>query len=588
MDILESIFTTDNNIVEQLKEYPLKLDHKKLLFEHLGPELMKIYIKKKNKVNIKNYLEGLKYEYGLFGNKVDLPKAFSIYKKYADLNDYFCMYKMHVIYLCEYDKFKVQFSRVLERIYLFKCFAYLPTYMDDWDLKLFETIDIKMEIATDLDLEDVKLEKHQLFFDLLFNERLNFNLSENDCILMKGIFFCYFRDESEKPLYAFSELNSLIPKSELDYASYHAKIICFHLKKDMNLEDSITDSEIENFYKDIENKKLYQFYSDYGNYLINKINKATPDIIEIYTAASDNGHLFSSFRAYQCLIDYYDFDEIMEDYNKASTILDYMLEEIVFEKILFGPFLLFMGLLIKYSKFPEKVSENYLVYVKEISAYINYNLFIKEKKSTIITEEEQKFITFQAYIYYFGFNGIEEQNLFNAVEYLDKIIYVTNKIYDKKYFSFFRYNVKKLMYSRKMISNEELAKDKKELIELIYNNLNLKYQIIDCYIIGEDFLKGITRKKDEFNAMILYQYGQNIFCKNCLDCLVKSMIKKFLKYHENKMENQFKDDICSICLEKKPNVIFIPCKHTFCSTCGNKLEKEKKCPICRSQILVII
>ena len=101
MDDLENLFSIENEIVEKLKGYASTLDYKKIFFEHLGPELKKIFINKKNKVYLKNFLEALQYEYGFFDNKIDLQKAFDIYKKYADLNDYFCMYKMHVIYLCE-------------------------------------------------------------------------------------------------------------------------------------------------------------------------------------------------------------------------------------------------------------------------------------------------------------------------------------------------------------------------------------------------------------------------------------------------------------------------------------------------------
>ena len=77
-------------------------------------------------------MEASSYEYGFFGRKINLQKAFFLYKKYADLNDYFCMYKMHVIYLCDYQKFNVNFNRVLEKIYLLKCFAYVPNYVYDW------------------------------------------------------------------------------------------------------------------------------------------------------------------------------------------------------------------------------------------------------------------------------------------------------------------------------------------------------------------------------------------------------------------------------------------------------------------------
>ena len=51
------------------------------------------------------------------------------------------MYKMHVIYLCEYEKFNVTFDRTLEKIYILKCLAYLPNYVYDWNIKLFDCID---------------------------------------------------------------------------------------------------------------------------------------------------------------------------------------------------------------------------------------------------------------------------------------------------------------------------------------------------------------------------------------------------------------------------------------------------------------
>ena len=116
---------------------------------------------------------------------------------------------MHIIYLCEYEKFNVPLNRVLEKIYFLKCFAYLPIYVIDWDLKLFEKIDIKMEIAQMLDLEDTNLEKHKLFFDLLIYQNEKYNLSENDVNLMKEVLICYFEKDEEKEM-SFCMLNSLI------------------------------------------------------------------------------------------------------------------------------------------------------------------------------------------------------------------------------------------------------------------------------------------------------------------------------------------------------------------------------------------
>ena len=590
MEILETIFSSDNETVEQLKGYAHKPDYKKLFFEHLGPELKKIYDSKKDKIFIKNFLEAAQYEYGFFNKEIDLPKAFELYKKYADLNDYFCMYKMHVIYLCEYEKFNVKLNRVWEKIYILKCFAYLPNYIDDWNMKLFETIDVVYEIAQELDLEDGKLEKHELFFDLLNNQRENYNLSENDISLMRYVLYCYFQNESETSMVYFSMLNSLVPDKELDYAYYTSKNKSIFFRSYLKLNDSMTEEEIEKFYKEVEEKKLYELYCDYGNYLLEKKNNADKEVIDLLTKASNEGYLFGSFRTYQCMLDFYEFDEIMKDYNKAEILLNYLLDEIVFEKLMLSQFILLTGILIKYSEFGDKIIDKYMVYVKEINDYMDLVLNRKKDDNEPIVEEEYYYII-KAYIYFFGFNNIEKQNYQKAIELLDKGNSITKKNYVQKANEFFKFGIKDIMYKRKEITLEELNKTKIDLIDFYNKNLNLRYQTIDCYIIGESYFKGVHQQKDEFVAFTIYQYGQNIFCKTILDCFIKSKIKAFLKnYNNNNNNNKFeiehKDETCSICYINKTNKILIPCKHNICSACVEKLEKDAKCPFCRSQIIV--
>ncbi len=590
MEAIESIFSTDNDIVKKLKEIASKPDYKKIFFAHLGPELKKIYLKKKDKLVIKNFLDAAQYEYGFFNKEIDLSKAFSLYKKYADLNDYFCMYKMHVIYLCEYEKFNVKFSRVYEKLYLLKCFAYLPNYVFDWYLKLFDTIDVIYELAAVLDIEDGSLEKHKLFIDLLNNEREKYNLTENDINLMRGVFSCYFYKEEEKDLNILSLilLNSLIQKNDQDLAYYNAKNKCAFFRSYLNFENIIPESDIDNFYKEIEQKKLYEFYADYGNYLIDKKHNANEEIIEIFKKGAENGYLFCCFRCYQCLIDFYDFDEIMADYDKIVTLLDFILDEIIFENIVLKQFINIIGFSIRFSNFNEKIFEKYYVYLKEIHSYISNLLYKKEKLGENIKEDEEYIFSISSLFFFFGFKSIETQNYFKAITYLDKANTITKEMNIKKSNEFYKYNIKKIMNNKKLISDEEFIKAKKDLIEFFSKNLKLKHQTIDCFIIGEDFFEGLTKKKDEYNAFLIYEFGQKIFCKTIVDCLFKSKIKKFLKNHQKKFENNLKDETCIICYDRKVDKIFIPCKHNFCSICINKLEKDSKCPICRSEIICIV
>ena len=583
MEILENIFSTDNEIVEQLKGYAKKPNYEKIFFEHLGPELKKIFNNKKDKVFTNHFLEASQYEYGFLGTKIDLQKAFSLYKKYADNNDYFCMYKMHVIYLCEYEKFNVPLDRTLEKIYILKCLAYLPNYIYDWNVKLFDCIDVAYEIAEILDLEDGDLEKHPLFLDLLYYKREKYNLSENDVNLMKGVFSCYFYKEgTDSHLIAFSMLNSLIKSNEKDYAYYSAKNKVIFFNTYLKLENAVSDEEAEAFYKEVENQKLYDFYGDYGNYLIDKKNRANLKIIEILTEAAKNGNLFCGFRAYQCLLDYNDYEEIMSNYDKAEILLEYLLDEIVFENLTFVQFILLSGFFIKFSNFADKIISKYLIYLKEINNYANSILERKKNDKEELTEEEYFLYIIKGYLYYFGFPGMEEQNLQKALEFLDKGTKLTKKIFIQKNNEFTKYNIKLLMNSKKLISDDELNKAKKDLIEFYYKNMKLKYEIVDCYVIGEDYFKGIVKKEDEFNALIIYKSAVNIFCKGIVDCMIKDKIKKFLKEHDHKIENKLKDEICCICYDKKISKIFIR------EACAVKLEKDSKCPVCRTEILTII
>ena len=596
MEDLEHLFSNDNETVKKLQGYAKQLDYNTIFFAHLGPNLKQLFLNKKDKVNLKNFLEAAQYEYGFFNKIIDLPKAFSLYKKYADQHDTICMYKMHLIYLCEYEKFNVDLNRVLEKIYLLKCFSYVPNYFYDWRLKFFEKIDVILEIAEVLDLEDNNLEKHKLFFDLLYGQKEKYNLEENDINLMKGVFYCFFikdNENKETNLLSFSILNSITPKNEFDYAYYQAKNKCIYFRTELELEILMAEEEIESFYKEVENKKIYDIYGDYGNYLIDKYNKSNPEIIKILTSSAEYGDLFSSFRAYQSLIDYYEFDEVMNDYNKACTILDLILDEVVFEKLLLGQFVLFIGYLIKYCKFQEKIIEKYFIYVKEIYNYITNSLKQKQVEPNKFSDEEdfEDFLcALQGDIYYFGFKGIAEQNLPKAVEFFDKAEKIAKNTYNKKRDKFFKFNIIKEMYELKLISMEEFNKEKIDLIKFFKTDLKLKYQIMDCYVMSIDYHEGITTKKDEYiSSLLLNEAANNRFCKIIIDWKTKSDIKKLIKDKENKTSIKLKDEICCICYANKVSKMFIPCKHIFCEFCSDKLEKDNnKCPVCRSEIACIV
>ena len=51
------------------------------------------------------------------------------------------------------------------------------------------------------------------------------------------------------------------------------------LYDNLNLNDLISDSEVESYFQEIKEKKLYAFYSDYGEYFLDKKVNATPESV---------------------------------------------------------------------------------------------------------------------------------------------------------------------------------------------------------------------------------------------------------------------------------------------------------------------
>jgi hypothetical protein len=46
-------------------------------------------------------------------------------------------------------------------------------------------------------------------------------------------------------------------------------------------------------------------------------------------------------------------------------------------------------------------------------------------------------------------------------------------------------------------------------------------------------------------------------------------------------DNEAGDLTCPVCLDKKKNVVFDLCRHTFCGDCADKIT-SKKCPLCKT------
>ena len=586
------LFPPSQNNESELLEHSYLINYRELLLSHLKPELLKRFIQIKQNVTFKNFLEAAQYEYGLFNTKIDLKKAYFLYKKYADSNDYFCMYKMHIIHLSEFKKFNVKRDRILEKLYLLKCFAYLPNFIFNFEDNLFHKIDVLLELAYVLDNEDSTASKHKDFINIIEKEKKKFNLTGNDISLMRFVFSCYFgNEESGEQIMSFYQLKAIKPESNLDLAYFEAMNKSVYFRENLKLETELKDEEIIKFYKKVIDNKLYQYYSDYGNYLLNKSEKVTIEIMTIFKESMEQGNYYSRFKYYQCLLTYTNFNDFLNNKEKAFHILNILVDEIACENLSNTQFIMFVALLIKHSKFSKDIIQNFVKYVKEIYEYTLFILDPKNEKffkSNFKENDIEYFWRIRGFVHYFGFDGIEKKDRIKAIEYLEKSSSLSQRSFIKRENEYFIYKAKKYLYKTKKISEKEFLKSKEKLAKICLDNTSRSsYNLLDCYIVGKMFWEGIGVEKDYQIVLLIYKKAiSKKLCIGITDKKERNKIELFLKKHsEITLKINVNVEICCICYDHNTDTMLFPCKHYFCGECVKKLEENGKCPVCRGEIL---
>ena len=590
------IFDDDPVLIEELRNYAKTINYRDLLIRPLGPELTKIFEKNRIYYASNNFLKGIEYEYGAFNTRIDVRKAFQIYKENAEKNDFFCLYKMHIIYLLEYEKFYVQQDRNLEKFYLLKCLAYAPNYLCEFDNKIFNRIDLLDEIIGILNIEDPDCEKHIEFLEYLEDNKEIFNLSENELKLIIEVFKLSIIVDEEYQIENLKELKQIELKDDNESIYYEAvsKGIYFQNKNKIS-EEVFSKSEIRQFYNTVLEKKLYKYYYDYAMELLERnYGIYNEDILEIFKE-SLNYELYFSRRAYYvCLmnINNNNFSDFLTDYNKASQLLNCLLELIACDYVGVSEFILIYGLLKEKSKFPDKISSNYFKYVKEI---YNFIYFLSHEKMKEFREntfnDKVPCERIMGLIYYFN---IFKRDLIKANEYFQKNIELENyrnELFLDKYFIL---RGKEILKQKKKISDEEFKNEGTEFSNFfLENGLNIDNSF-QYYVFGKLYYDGIGYEKDKSLALHIFNKVKNIntfnhfieaYCKNeAIKILSNEHIDNIDKIE---VKSKFNDNICCICYERKPDSIICPCKHVFCYTCVYQFENDHKCPICRGKIICI-
>jgi hypothetical protein len=165
-----------------------------------------------------------------------------------------------------------------------------------------------------------------------------------------------------------------------------------------------------------------------------------------------------------------------------------------------------------------------------------------------------------------------------------------------------------VLYNGKEINKKDKIKKSQKKLFNIYND-SIKNGILEdfsssfFYYMGKIIECGWGTKIDELSCYCYYIHGRDSKINNLGTGSIisyyrryKSILKMRSKRYSNILINlsTIKDDIflkndekeCFICYENKKDVIFFPCKHMICKICFDKIKEDKRCPTCRSKILL--
>jgi len=135
-----SAFNNQFNLDEIIKEDILVIkepDWKLLMFEWMTTKIRNLFFANSNFKKVLTdsnilFLEGLLYEYGLYGYELSYEKAFQKYNDGIGLDNQYCLYKLFFVLTNEKhcEKFNLKKCSELALIFLMKSCAYNESYLD--------------------------------------------------------------------------------------------------------------------------------------------------------------------------------------------------------------------------------------------------------------------------------------------------------------------------------------------------------------------------------------------------------------------------------------------------------------------------
>ena len=591
-----------------------------------------------SKSEYSKFFEGLNYEYGINNYTQDTQKAFDIYKEAADNTvDAMSMYKMYHIYKNEYKKFNIEKrSRIYEKYYLYKCFAYLSYQELKRNTFLCNRFDVVLEIVIQFDQEDQNFDKLKNFLMYLKKYYKELNIRERDVFVIESVFNFKFGNEIQNMKNAIQQLRNLIPsnddstKSLLELEIYY-KIACYLLEV-----NEIQSAEY--YFSYVVNAQYYRAFPDFALFLSEKKNEPRKALV-ILRIASENGYNNANIMYYNIFLNSFDFnkmnkdDEIIKDFIK--TLFNLLVNNFVTEDVYsFFEYFYLRKILIKKFGFKNLLDE-FSDYTKEFTEFIvkmanpdskedeQNDYFQSDNNKELILEYFQRnefypeFNLVCGFLYYYGIENVLEKDYVKSLEKF-KIAYKSSnsKSYKRFCYSYIykirdKLNKKGLINPKNkslIVSDNKLMKTKKKLFQMYKTSVeeddfvNLSSSFF--YYLSRLFNKKIGNNGDTLLEFICLQRA--IECNNetpifgssiCYYRRKKAMdlINNEDKYntvlegiHGIKDSEGYGEDnsLCPICFDQKRNILCLPCKHLFCINCLKKIANKRKCPICRGSIII--
>lgn len=596
---LRNMFPFDDTIHSQLLDRNVVLDLENVFFRWKTPFLKQRMQYIMDKSPYKTFYEGLKYELGYCGVTANKEIAYQIYKDGADnANDVFCMYRLYVIHLRDYNKFNMFRDRIQEKWYLFKCVAYSESAIIDKAGYLFQRIDPIYEAELHFALEDSKGEKFDRMLQLLTKNK-KYNFRKRDIILIRFCFHYVFNWLDQENLLHEAEQLCFVNNSQgLNILAYISKKLFYDKRLfEIYIKEAIRQGN--------NNASL-----DYSKYLFEEALQKEKAVEVALKGANTNfkcGRLYCTLLAYTI-----DYEKLKDDQLLQSTVItsmEYLINCLVIDDI-YAAFEFFhlLKVLINHYGLVNNLLERYKEFINEFGRFIKEVIY---KKDYVIncfgwTDSYSELVTVEVMYYCYNFSTdeyptIPGDELANVM--FDVYESNTNLLNQQLYY-YYVFKIRKKLSKDSLFMRGKLEESEKQLVKIskkVYED-HFSTAPSTFYLLGRMHEKGYGINKDEKLAFSYYYITNqkkgklNFFAPNFLSYRKFKAKKKIESPYFKKIEEDFKskvvtkfidddDKICCICYVNMKNIAFIPCMHKICSDCYAKIPDNEKCPICRGIIL---